>query len=185
MSAAPTCHRNVGLTDAARDCSSGRLPRILRWAAAFSASLTLALGVSVGDARAQGNSTSNSRSSSRTTSTGQVSTPGATQPPTIVLPWFSPGIANQPITEAPTAEPQSLTSAPPTSVIQLPSFSVATPSDSTPYPVTPNAGNPPPSRLAPSQTIPEIDPASAANALTLLIGGVIMLTDRRRRICCC
>lgn len=182
MIVGPTCHPNLGLTD----CTSVGLPRKLLLAVALGASLTLALAVLADDARADGNSTSNSRATSRTPSAGQMSTPDATRPEMIVLPWFLPGSTNQPITAAPAAEPQTQTSAPtPSSVIQLPAFYRSTPSAATPYPVTPNAGNPPPARLPPTSTIPEIDPASAANALTLLIGGVIMLTDRRRRICCC
>ena len=34
----------------------------------------------------------------------------------------------------------------------------------------------------PKPTVPEIDPGSALSAFTLLSGGVLILTDRRRRL---
>lgn len=139
-------------------------------------------------AQNEDDSKSNSRFATRSAPPVQTGSMDATRPETIVLPWFSPGIVNQPTvtTSAPqvSATPQALV-VPQSSVIQLPAFSRPTSGNVSPQAVTPNAGNPPPRRPPPHHRIPEIDPASAANALTLLIGGMLLLTDRRKRPVCC
>lgn len=147
-------------------------------------------------ARAQDDddSKSNSRFAPRGAPSVQTGSMDATRPETIVLPWFSPGVVNQPTVNQPTTTASSIPQVsvtpqavitPQSSVIQLPAFSRPAGANVSPQVVTPNAGNPPPRRPPPHHRIPEIDPASAANALTLLIGGVLLLTDRRKRPVCC
>jgi hypothetical protein len=140
-----------------------------------------------------------SRFASRSISTGPTGMPDATRPQTIILPWFSPGVMSQPTVTSPANQagvvsPTNQASvvpqgnlAPQSSVIRLPAFpgsitnNSANNGASVPG-VSPAVNAPPHKRPPPHHGIPEIDPASAANALTLLIGGMLILTDRRRRV---
>lgn len=158
-------------------------------ATAFIAVVAVIMPGVVAKAQNEDDSKSNNRFAPRSAPSVQTGSMDATRPETIVLPWFSPGVVNQPTSTASSMPQVSVTPqavvTPQSSVIQLPAFSRPAGANVSPQAVTPNAGNPPPRRPPPHHNIPEIDPASAANALTLLIGGVLLLTDRRRRPVCC
>lgn len=171
-------------TPSYRLCS--KAARVWRLAGVVGAALVISAMASSTEALAQSESGTNAKFASRT-SRSEGGTADPSRPGTIILPFFTPAL---PSTEMDPATSGGVSMNSPTttpnnaSVITLPAFTGPGPNNnaSGAQQFAPTPG-PFPKKPKKHGHIPEIDPASMANALTLLVGGVLILTDRRRRPC--